>query len=603
MIRGFIDFALLDRSANLPEDMVGRQDAIVLPGLELNLAGQAVATHLRNGTLLVLRGQPRVRDVRLAQQIKHEGWACIADWLLAKPEDVLAKLAGRFSLLWLNIRSGQLGLASDRFNTHGFCYAQEGRRLNFAERADALPLQQRRIDLQGVFNYLYFHAIPAPDTVFQDVKRLAPGSFLVAAESGVRTSAWWSARFEEPRYGDLKLLTESFRTIVREAVTREAGDAKVGAFLSGGTDSSTVVGMLARSRQEPVRAYSIGFEAEGYDEMEYARIAAKHYGAEHRAYYITPDDLVAGIPGVAAHYDQPFGNSSALPAYYCARMAREDGLTRLLAGDGGDELFGGNTRYAKQRVFAFYQKVPALLRSGLLEPVFSQTWLHGLPLARKAASYIDQANTPLPDRTEQYNLLQRLGMQHIFAPDFLAAIDAEAPMRLQREVWQAVEADSLVNRMLGFDWRFTLADNDLPKVIGTTELAGMEVAFPLLDDDLLDFSASLPPEYKLKGQQLRWFFKEALRDFLPQQILVKKKHGFGLPFGPWMLKHDALGKLAREALMSLDARGILRPGFVRTLLEQQLPNHPGYYGEMVWILMMLEFWLQTHAPQFGTRSA
>jgi asparagine synthase (glutamine-hydrolysing) len=225
-----------------------------------------------------------------------------------------------------------------------------------------------------------------------------------------------------------------------------------------------------------------------------------------------------------------------------------------------------------------------------------QTPLGKLPLMRKAASYIEQARTPLPDRTAKYNLIYHLGIDNVFPSSFLSGIDPEAPLKLQRRVWQDVNAHALVNRMLGFDWRFTLADNDLPKVIGATRLAGVDAVFPLLDDDLLDFSLKLPPEYKLKGMQLRWFFKEALHGFLPQEIITKKKQGFGLPFGHWVLKHQGLLKLARESLAVLTEKNILRKDFVDELFTTHLPAFPGYYGEMVWISMMLGQWLHACQP-------
>lgn len=161
---------------------------------------------------------------------------------------------------------------------------------------------------------------------------------------------------------------------LQDAVAAQLDGGKAACFLSGGTDSSTVAGMIGRAAGTAAATYSIGFDAQGYDEMEYARLASRHFGTQHHEYYVTPADLVKGIPHVAASYDQPFGNSSALPAYYCALMARDDGVTRILAGDGGDELFGGNVRYAKNRVFDAYQRVPGLLRRGLLEP-----WLGGAP--------------------------------------------------------------------------------------------------------------------------------------------------------------------------------------------------------------------------------
>ena len=179
-----------------------------------------------------------------------------------------------------------------------------------------------------------------------------------------------------------------------------------------------------------------------------------------------------------------------------------------------------------------------------------------------------------------------------------AKSDTAAPMRLQRAVWDAVIADNDIDRHLGFDWRFTLADNDLPKVTGTTELAGLTVGFPLLANSLQDIAISLPAAQKVRGQSLRWFFKQALADFLPEEILTKKKHGFGLPFGQWALKDKALGELARTSVEGLAERGILRPAFVGKLFAEQLPAHPGYYGEMVWISMMLEQWLRAHAPEY-----
>jgi asparagine synthase (glutamine-hydrolysing) len=169
---------------------------------------------------------------------------------------------------------------------------------------------------------------------------------------------------------------------------------------------------------------------------------------------------------------------------------------------------------------------------------------------------------------------------------------------MQQETWQAANAKSLINRMLAFDWRYTLAENDLPKVCGTTRLAGVEVGFPFLDDRLLEFSLRLPPDYKLKGLKLRWFFKEALRGFLPDAIITKKKHGFGLPFGVWVCADSALRNLVEDTLRSLNRRNIVEAVFLRSLLADLLPAHPAYYGELVWILMMLEQWLQQHAPGF-----
>ena len=360
--------------------------------------------------------------------------------------------------------------------------------------------------------------------------------------------------------------------------------------------------MIGEVAGRPAATYSIGFEAEGYDEMEYARIAARHFRCEHHEYYVTPDDLVAAIPNAAAHFDQPFGNSSALPAYYCARVARDDGVSKLLAGDGGDELFGGNSRYAMQRIFSWYERVPASLRSGILEPLFMQPLVAKTPLIRKGASYIRMAKMQMPDRLGIFNLLDRIGAAEVLCPALLSAADVGAPLRQKREVWHAARADDLVNRMLAFDWRYTLAEADLPKVCGATQLAGIAVGFPLLEPGLLSLALRMPPSGKLKGLRLRWFFKQALRGFLPDAIITKKKQGFGLPFGVWATRHGPLFRLAADSLDSLAGRGIVRPEFIKMLLSEHLSAHPGYYGEMVWILMMLEQWLRRHAPNYRLAS-
>jgi asparagine synthase (glutamine-hydrolysing) len=200
-----------------------------------------------------------------------------------------------------------------------------------------------------------------------------------------------------------------------------------------------------------------------------------------------------------------------------------------------------------------------------------------------------------------YNLLAHIGMREVLSKALLASVDTEEPEKQQHAVWEGLPQASLVNRMLAYDWRFTLGENDLPKVVQTAQLAGLDVGFPLLDDRLVAFSMRLPTADKLKGLRLRWFFKEALRGFLPDAILSKKKHGFGLPFGVWLMRHAGLQALSRDALDGLERRGIVEPAFVARLFSAHLPTHPGYYGEMVWILVMLELWLRARAPAFTLR--
>jgi asparagine synthase (glutamine-hydrolysing) len=552
---------------------------------------------MKEPTELLTAGSPRFDDPRLAATAQQAGTA--EAWqqaLLRSPAEAAAAARGHFAV-GLRDDAGRTFLAVDRFAVHTLCYREEGGSLRFSARADTLSRDAADIDPQALYDYLYFHAIPSPRTVFRGVKRLPPGHYVWHENGSTRLARYWQPRFDETptQFAPAK---QHFLALLRQAVAAQLDGSQPACFLSGGTDSSTVAGLIREVTGQRPATYSIGFAAEGYDEMGFARIAAKHFGTDHHEIYITPADLVRHIPELAAHHDQPFGNSSALPAYFCALKARQNGVTRLLAGDGGDELFGGNTRYAKQRVFSWYEELPAALRSAVLDPLTDQGLLDPLPLLRKGASYVRQARVPMPDRLQTYNLLHRLGQAALLTPAFLASVNPGGPQAQERAVWQESQGASFVNRMLAYDWRYTLAENDLPKVRGSTELAGVSVGYPLLDQAIVDFSEKLPSAYKLKGLKLRWFFKEALRGFLPEEIITKKKHGFGLPFGVWATENAALQTMARDSIRGLGERGVVKREFTATLVNRYLPEHAGYYGEMVWVLMMLEQWFRHHAPNY-----
>lgn len=549
--------------------------------------------------MTLILGTPRFGDAELCRTSQQLGdaaawtaWAARVDC-----EGDLAEIGGGFAIAQ-PAPGNRMLLAVDRFGIETLCFRVQGGQLRVAARADELASPDDDLDLQAIFDYLYFHVIPSPRTVFEGVHRLPAGHMAVWDGQQLLVRPYWVPHFREPARADFGALRQEFLDLLTASVSDQLDGSKAACFLSGGTDSSTVAGMIGKVRGEAADCYSIGFQAQGYDEMAYARLAARHFGARHHEYYVTPDDLVNHIPRLAAHHDQPFGNSSALPAYCCAEFARADGVTRLLAGDGGDELFGGNSRYSTQRIFGWYQHLPDFLRRSVLEPTFERSFIGSLPLLRKGRSYIEQAKVPMPDRLQMYNILRRIGYERVLGPRLWSQVDGQAPLALQRQVWQQVHGASELNQTLAYDWRFTLAENDLPKVRGGTQLAGVSAAYPFLDQRLLEFSLRLPTHYKLRGLKLRWFFKEALRSFLPNEIITKRKHGFGLPFGTWALSHAPLRALATDSLHSLAQRGLVRADFVKPLLEDLLPQHPGYYGEMVWILMMLEQWLRHHRTGF-----
>ncbi len=567
---------------------------LLAPGQTAGVRVQGAASTREGDLIAVVAGHPRDGEQRL------DAAALLARYRRHGPA-MAESLRGTYAAVVVDAAARRVLLLNDRMAVHGWCYAREGRRLRIADRADTIA-DGAALQPQAIFSYLFNHVIPAPDTVFAGVRRLPPGHRLLADAGGDAVEPCWQPVFTEPARPDFAVLKDEFRALLRQGVAREAArlgaTGRVGTFLSGGTDSSAVSGMLREVTEGPVRSYSIGFDAQGYDEMEYARIAARHFQLDHHEAYMTPADVAEGMPRVAAHYDQPFGNSSAVAAHHCARVAHGDGVVALLAGDGGDELFGGNTRYAKQVLFGHYDRVPGPVRSLLMQPLLDNRVVAGIPGLSKAASYVQQARVPMPDRLQMYNLLVRLGLNEVLTPAFLARVAPDHDARAARTEWQRSSGASLVNRMLAFDWKYTLADNDLPKVTGTTGLGGIAVAFPLLADELVDFSLRLPTDYKLRGQALRWFFKEALRGFLPDEIIVKRKQGFGLPFGVWALRDRALAKLADDALASFGTRGVVAPAFMQRLRTELLPAHPGYYGELVWIIAMLEFWLQSHRPDW-----
>jgi asparagine synthase (glutamine-hydrolysing) len=595
--QGSIDFSLLpaDPPADLFVESKGDSRRVSLPGVEMQWSGDFVNVAFHDRVLALVSG--RMDSIATGLDDANE-W--VARYVRHGP-NTANDVGGEFAVVIIDFEKRQGLLLVDRFAIRTLCYRVDAGILGFADAACDVPHSSKAVNPQSIYDYLYFHVIPAPQTAFSDVRRVEAAHRVIVSAARAESSRYWEPLFVENDRHDLSGRLREFVTIVKDCVEYEAGGSTTACFLSGGTDSSTIAGMLTRLRGEPIHAYSIGFNAGGYDEMEYARLAARHFGLVHHEYYLTPDDLVDAIPKLATSFDQPFGNSSVLPAYFCALRAKQDGFSRMLAGDGGDELFAGNSRYAMQKVFQLYYTLPPSLRTEVLEPV-ATNWplFKRVPGLKQLGGYVRHARVAMPDRLDNFKLLNRLGDSTMFDAAFRASVDAEQPLAQQRLTWHAGKADSLINRMLVYDWKYTLAENDLPKVRYATQLAEVNVGYPFLGRALTEFSLSLPPDWKLKRLKLRWFFKEALRDFLPSEILRKKKHGFGLPFGHWLLQHEGLRSLVEDALGHVAQRGIVRPQFTSELLTRRLPEAPGYYGEMVWLLMMLEHWLRTHeaSPTF-----
>jgi len=578
---------LSSRMATTAPDQVDANVGVFPSAFALCLASKHKA--LQQGpVLLAVNGCYSIDSQQLAQYIDH--YQRLGD-------EFVLNITQPLSLVLIDQSQQKLILATDKLGQRNLYYAETRNGLVFGTSADSVithPDVQTDISEQTIYDYVYFHHCPSPNTIYKQVKKLEGGQILTYQAGKITIKTNWLPTFSEKLDGTLGKAGQDLQAAVQHSVAElVSGVAETGAFLSGGLDSSTVAGALAQVFPGQANTFTMGFPVEGYDEIEYARIAVKHFQTQQHEFYLSPDDTVAAIPKIAAYYDEPFGNSSALAAYYCAKMAKDNGIKLLLAGDGGDELFAGNERYARQLLFDNYQKVPGFARNSLSvvlnhlpEPLLQNKLLF------KAKRYVDQANTPLPDRLQDYNFLHRHPVEEIFSSAFIGQIHSDQPLQGLRDCYRRPEQASSLNRMLYMDWKSTLHDNDLVKVNKMCEMAGVEVSYPLLSQEIVDLSCRIPSDVKLKGQQLRWFYKQAMADFLPEQIINKSKHGFGLPFGIWLKDHQPLKELAYDSINDLKQRHYFRPEFLDHAITMHQSIHASYYGELIWILMMLELWLQ-----------
>jgi asparagine synthase (glutamine-hydrolysing) len=374
---------------------------------------------------------------------------------------------------------------------------------------------------------------------------------------------------------------------------RMDGSRRFGAFLSGGVDSSTVTGLLTRAHGGPVATFSIGFGEELFDELRYARIAAAAFGSRQTEYRVTPRDVAEAVDHVALAFDEPFANASAVPTYYCARLAKEHGIEVLYAGDGGDELYAGNERYAQSRVFERYDRVPALLRKPVLTPAITAAgtvlpW----PLFVKAKKYVQRASLSPAERLVSYGFWSVIPPREFVDGDLLRAADSYRPSAMVRYHHEHARARTELDRQLYLDLKITISDNDLIKVTRMCERAGVAVRFPFLDERVVDAAERVPAALKMRRGELRTFFKDAFRDLLPAEIRAKKKHGFGLPISGWLRTDPGLHAMMRDLVLGerSRSRGYFRRGALEDVVRRHAEDPTPYYGTVLWNLMVLELW-------------
>jgi asparagine synthase (glutamine-hydrolysing) len=504
------------------------------------------------------------------------------------------RLHGMFGLAIWDARKRRLLLARDRVGKKPLYYALHPRGLSFGSELAALLQDEqvsRDVDHEALDAYLAYRWVPTPMTAFRAIRKLPPGSTLVYEDGRATISRYWKLDFSRKRRcGDQREVEEELREHIRAATARRLiSDVPLGAFLSGGVDSAAVVAAMAEASSQPVKTFSIGFTSEKFDELPLARLIADRFATEHHELVVEPRALEL-IPRIVRHYGEPFADDSAIPSFYVAEMAREH-VTVALNGDGGDESFGGYPRYTVNLASAQLGHIPGSVRrliasAGLRIP--DSGTIDSWPSRLRRAS----ETLPLdsPGRYVAYmTYLNGLRRDRLYTDDYRALVAHSSASDVIEGPWRESPAGSIVDVMLDVDVQTYLPDDLLVKMDIATMASSLEARSPLLDHELMEFAASLPPELKVRGREKKVILRSALRGWVPDAILDAPKRGFRLPLGDWL--RGELRGFARDVLLDKDTtgRGWFREEYVRELLDRHdacIQDH----SQGIWTLLMFELW-------------
>ncbi len=505
------------------------------------------------------------------------------------------RLRGMFAFAIWDARRQELFIARDRAGKKPLYYSLSPQgTLIFGSELKSLrehPEFRGVISTEALDSYLTFGYVPDPLTIFRDVHKLPPGHHLRFSNGRVHLQQYWDFPYDESLAKpaqDGEECFEELRALLDEAVrVRLVADVPLGAFLSGGVDSSAVVGLMARHTPQPVKTFSIGFHEDSYNELKYARLAAKHFGTDHHEFVVTPD-ICEIVDELVWHFDEPFADSSAIPTYMVSKLAREF-VTVVLSGDGGDELFGGYTRYATDRKRSGYARLPRVLRQGLMQPLGSS-----LPHGAWGRNYIYVMAFEAIDRyIEDVSIFTRLNKRSLYTEGFHQQLgETEAAARFRDYANRSGSKDSL-HRLLYLDSKTYLPGDILTKVDRMSMAVSLEARVPLLDHKLIEFVCTrIPSAMKMKGLETKHLFKRAVSDLVPAEILNRPKQGFGVPIEQWI--NQQLRERLHETLTEprTQQRGYIEPRYVRTLLDEHERGRRDHATEL-WALFMLELWHRT----------
>lgn len=511
--------------------------------------------------------------------------------------ECLQKLRGMFAFALWDQRHKMLFCARDRIGKKPFCYAKTPWGLVFGSEIKAItahPGISRLPDFFAIEQYLTHSYVPAPHTAFAGINRLPPGHYLTCDREGNFTvECYWAPRVMPKTTATPAEIRQQLIERLSEAVKlRMIADVPLGAFLSGGIDSATIVALMARHSDRPVKTFSIGFDHEKFNELPYARLIAQKYGTEHHELVVKPD-AVEVLPLLVKHYNEPFADSSAIPSYYVSQMTRKS-VTVALSGDGGDESFAGYQHYADLLAWSRLDAIPASIRKlmtklgqSAVRPFshnnFAARIERGLAMlsARDIKARRDLSITTFK-ASEKNTLYSQQFNNLIAAAKTRTDRIAEYPITLE---------DSELDWLMRHDQSFYLPDCLMVKTDIASMANGLEVRSPFLDHEFIEFAATLPAELKRDPSGGKIILKSAVADLLPPEILNKPKTGFGIPLASWL--RVELAPMLREALLSdrSTKRGLFKPEAVSRLVNEHIDGHRDWSNRL-YALLFLELWFR-----------
>lgn len=528
-------------------------------------------------------------------------------------ERVLERSIGMFAFAVWDRDTRELVLARDRLGEKPCYYGWQGSTFLFGSELKALrahPACAAEVDRNVVALYLHYGYVPAPHCIYSGLHKLLPGTLL-----RVRAGSLNCSPDDATRYWDLRRVAadgtrQRFDGTEEEAVDelerklsaaidlQRTADVPVGAFLSGGIDSSTIVGMLQRASSSAIKTFTIGFDIEGADESSYAAKVARHLGTEHTEWRVTADDAMQVVPVLPDVYDEPFADTSAIPTVLVSRLAR-DQVTVSLSGDGGDELFAGYPRYLRAlRLHDTGRRLPAGFRraaSGLLGRLPAHSIgdvLTKWRLGREPymfASRLDTVRTALWPGT--LDAIYRTQLSLWRDPGAVLAYTPRSPNRVIAESPTGSHALPELEQMMQVDTLGYLPDDILVKLDRAAMAVGLESRVPLLDHRVVEFAWSLPPDLKMRGGTQKWVLRKLLSRYVPNDLVERPKQGFGAPIGDWM--RGSLREWVEDLLLEAHIRsdGFLCPDAVRTLWSEHVAGHRNWQNRL-WSLVAFQHWLR-----------